>query len=89
MKNFLFIVITIFLISCSDSKKQNKPEPILLQNYFNYGDSIESAGIKMIPIKTPVGNFKVWTKRFGSNPKIKNTLITWRPSYDARIHGML
>ncbi len=80
MKNFIFIGLTIFLISCSDSKKQNKLEPILLQNYFNYGDSIESAGIKMIPIKTPVGNFKVWTKRFGSNPKIKILLLHGGPA---------
>ncbi|MBC7557503.1 MAG: proline-specific peptidase family protein, partial [Chryseobacterium sp.] len=48
---------------------------------FNYGkDSVESGGVKMIPIKTPVGNFKVWTKRFGNNPKIKILLLHGGPA---------
>lgn len=27
--------------------------------------------VRMIPIQTPVGEFNVWTKRFGTNPNIK------------------
>jgi proline iminopeptidase len=34
----------------------------------------------MIPIKTPVGNFKVWTKRFGTNPRIKVLLLHGGPA---------
>jgi proline iminopeptidase len=34
----------------------------------------------MVPIQTPVGNFKVWTKRFGSNPKIKILLLHGGPA---------
>nr|O05420.1 RecName: Full=Proline iminopeptidase; Short=PIP; AltName: Full=Prolyl aminopeptidase; Short=PAP [Elizabethkingia meningoseptica]BAA19688.1 prolyl aminopeptidase [Elizabethkingia meningoseptica] len=34
----------------------------------------------MIPITTPVGNFKVWTKRFGTNPKIKVLLLHGGPA---------
>ena len=34
----------------------------------------------MIPIKTPVGDFKVWTKRFGNNPKIKILLLHGGPA---------
>lgn len=30
-----------------------------------------SGGVQMIPISTPSGNFKVWTKRHGNNPRIK------------------
>jgi len=30
-----------------------------------------SGGVRMIPINTPAGEFKVWTKRHGNNPKIK------------------
>ena len=49
--------------------------------YFNYGDSgVQSAGIKMIPITTPVGTFKVWTKRFGNNPRIKVLLLHGGPA---------
>ncbi len=48
--------------------------------YFSYGDSLESAGVKLIPIKTPVGDFMVWTKRFGTNPKIKILLLHGGPA---------
>jgi len=30
-----------------------------------------SGGVRMIPINTPAGEFKVWTKRHGNNPRIK------------------
>jgi proline iminopeptidase len=51
-----------------------------LASYFSYADSVESAGVRMIPITTPVGNFKVWTKRFGKNPKIKILLLHGGPA---------
>ena len=35
-------------------------------------NTVQSGGVQMIPIKTPVGNFKVWTKKFGNNPTIKS-----------------
>lgn len=34
----------------------------------------------MVPIKTPVGEFKVWTKRFGKNPRIKILLLHGGPA---------
>jgi proline iminopeptidase len=34
----------------------------------------------MIPITTPVGEFKVWTKRFGNNPRIKILLLHGGPA---------
>jgi len=34
----------------------------------------------MIPIKTPAGEFNVWTKRFGSNAKIKILLLHGGPA---------
>jgi proline iminopeptidase len=52
-----------------------------VSQYFNYGDSgVQAAGVKMIPIKTPVGDFKVWTKRFGKNPGIKILLLHGGPA---------
>jgi proline iminopeptidase len=54
---------------------------IHLYEYFNYGDTgVQVAGIKMIPINTPVGEFKVWTKRFGSNPRVKVLLLHGGPA---------
>jgi len=50
-------------------------------NYYdNSGhDDILSGGVKMIPITTPVGDFKVWTKRTGNNPTIKVLLLHGGP----------
>jgi len=41
--------------------------------YFDVGgrDDVLSGGVSMIPIETPKGSFKVWTKRVGNNPRIK------------------
>jgi len=75
----LIFIISIFLsiASCKQNVPANGP---LVNDYFNYEDSIESGGVKMIPIKTPVGDFKVWTKRFGNNPKIKILLLHGGPA---------
>ena len=74
MRIFFISFVLCCLISCV--QKNNNT----LTTYFNYGDSVESAGVKMIPITTPVGEFKVWTKRFGTNPKIKILLLHGGPA---------
>jgi len=38
-----------------------------------------SGGVRVIPINTPQGMFKVWTKRFGNNPRIKLLLLHGGP----------
>jgi proline iminopeptidase len=38
------------------------------------------AGIRMVPIQTPKGNFNVWIKRFGNNPRIKVLLLHGGPA---------
>lgn len=70
------IVIATFLISC----RQETSTTVSVDTYFNYGDSAEAGGVRMIPIKTPAGDFKVWTKRFGTNPKIKVLLLHGGPA---------
>ena len=77
MRIFLFSITICLLFSC---KQKTSPSSVTLNDYFNYDDSIEAAGVKMIPIKTPVGTFKVWTKRFGNNPKIKVLLLHGGPA---------
>jgi len=77
MRILSYILVILLIYSC----KQNTSSPNnLLTDYFTYTDSIESAGVKMIPIQTPVGEFKVWTKRFGNNPKIKILLLHGGPA---------
>ena len=77
MRFIIFILVICFALSC---KEKTSPTSVSVADYFNYGDSLESAGVKMIPIKTPVGDFKVWTKRFGNNPKIKILLLHGGPA---------
>lgn len=52
-----------------------------LKEYFDNQnrDDILSGGVKMIPIETPLGTFKVWTKRIGNNPKIKILILHGGP----------
>jgi len=77
MRAILFLSVILLAVSCKNETKSKS-----LQDYFSYNQSneVESAGVKMIPIKTPVGEFKVWTKRFGNNPKIKILLLHGGPA---------
>jgi proline iminopeptidase len=77
MRLFIVIAAICFTLSC---KQKTSPASVSVVDYFNYGDTLESAGVKMIPIKTPAGNFKVWTKRFGNNPTIKILLLHGGPA---------
>jgi proline iminopeptidase len=42
-------------------------------------DDVLSGGVKLIPITTPKGDFRVWTKRFGNNPQVKVLLLHGGP----------
>jgi len=77
MRSVILLALATLVMSC---KNENKSQS--LSDYFTYdqSSSVESAGVKMIPIKTPVGEFKVWTKRFGNNPKIKILLLHGGPA---------
>ncbi|MFX1311672.1 MAG: proline iminopeptidase-family hydrolase [Promethearchaeota archaeon] len=57
------------------------PSEKTLSDYFNITsrEDILTGGIKMIPIQTQFGEFKVWTKRIGNNPKIKVLLLHGGP----------
>ena len=50
-------------------------------SYLDYSgrDDKLSGGIKMIPISTDIGEFKVWTKRIGNNPTMKVLLLLGGP----------
>jgi proline iminopeptidase len=50
-------------------------------NYFDNATRPDrlSGGVRRIPITTPHGTFKVWTKRVGNNPRIKLLLLHGGP----------
>ena len=81
-KSLLVLAAIVFLYACTTKGKNNSGiNDVTVRQYFNYGDTgVQSAGIKLIPIQTPVGNFRVWTKRFGNNPRIKILLLHGGPA---------
>ena len=70
--HFLVIVLAGFLFSCQSSTQtetiQSDSTQIVLEE-----------GLRMIPIQTPKGEFKVWTKRVGDNPTMKVLLLHGGP----------
>lgn len=75
----LFLILLV-LINCSP--QQNEPTE-KTNDYLDYTgkDDLLSGGIKMIPIKTAKGEFKVWTKRVGNNPTKKVLLLHGGPGF--------
>src|SRR3979411_2213369 len=52
------------------------------EEYLDYTgrDDIRGGGARMIPITTPKGDFRVWTKRVGNNPSTKLLLLHGGPA---------
>lgn len=77
----LFMVV-FTMYSCQQGNKGTAPSTSIpsLASYFARTDSgLQTGGVKMVPIETPKGTFKVWTKRFGNNPKMKLLLLNGGP----------
>src|SRR5580765_8177971 len=81
MRPFLLLFIFSLVISCNHEQHESIGAAPTVKDYFNYGDTgVQTAGVKLIPISTPVGTFNVWTKRFGNNPRIKVLLLHGGPA---------
>lgn len=81
MKILISIICFLLLLNC-----KNEVQPELLQDtsvssYLDYSNKKDqfTGGITMIPIKTPKGTFKVWTKRIGNNPTKRVLLLHGGP----------
>ncbi len=74
MKNIFFLFILIFIAGCNTETKTTA----ITTNEDLY-NSIQTGGIKIVPIETPKGKFNIWTKRIGNNPKIKVLLLNGGP----------
>ncbi len=74
MKNrwFLLLSAAIVLFSCQSS---TQTETIQVDST---AVALED-GVQLIPIQTPKGEFKVWTKRVGDNPTMKVLLLHGGP----------
>jgi proline iminopeptidase len=70
------LLLALALLACSPKADKAPAAP-----YFPpAGPGVQTGGVQMVPIKTPHGEFKVWTKRFGNNPKIKVLLLHGGPA---------
>ncbi len=77
----LLCTLSIGFFSCySPPSPPDTEETISLQDYFApHEEGMQTGGVKMIPISTPAGDFRVWTKRIGNNPRIKVLLLHGGP----------
>ena len=81
MKNLAIVLsLLLILMSCSNNNnsKVTKSKKSSYLDYSNRDDKL-SGGVKMIPINTSAGEFKVWTKRVGNNPTMKVLLLHGGP----------
>jgi proline iminopeptidase len=73
MKRTLLVLLPLLFVSCGERRET-------YENYFkSHGEGVQAGGVKLIPISTPKGNFKIWTKRVGNNPRIKLLLLHGGP----------
>lgn len=76
-KSALFLITILAMASCRPGSDAGKPT---LATYFKPVASPPlSGGVQLIPIETPKGAFRVWTKRFGNHPKVKLLLLNGGP----------
>jgi len=77
MKKLSYLLLFSLLLFTGCKNSETQPE----NNYLDFSNRNDqfTGGIKMIPISTPKGEFKVWTKRVGNNPKIKVLLLHGGP----------
>ncbi len=83
MRAYLFLLtLSLFILNgCVESPKETSGESVLPESYLDFSgrDDQFTGGIRMIPISTPKGEFKVWTKRVGNNPTMKVLLLHGGP----------
>jgi proline iminopeptidase len=80
---YVLPIITALLLGMSPAIAGEDTGSATSAYFDNSGrDDLLSGGVKMIPISTPVGEFKVWTKRIGNNPRIKMLLLHGGPGFN-------
>jgi len=84
VKKALLIVLAFAVGQSCERQPATKAstEPVAAAKvYFDTSnrDDVLSGGVKLIPINTPKGTFRVWTKRIGNNPTIKVLLLHGGP----------
>jgi proline iminopeptidase len=71
---YSFFLLLLVMAACTQTAKPKKST--VTHTY----TEVQSGGVKMIPINTAFGTYNVWTKKIGSNPKIKVLLLHGGPA---------
>ena len=71
-----FLLIGLFSCSNNSDKPVATPTPGADSSLYK---EVQTGGVKVIQVQTPNGNFNVWTKRMGTNPRIKILLLNGGP----------
>ena len=80
MRKLALSIAVVAALSGCTVKVQRGTAPANTGYFDNSGRTdVLSGGVKMIPITTPRGTFKVWTKRVGNNPRVKVLLLHGGP----------
>jgi proline iminopeptidase len=81
MRRFLFALsLGLVAMSVAIPAAIAAEPPTLAQYHARTGHADAwQGGVRMIPIHTPAGDFRVWTKRVGNNPRIKVLLLHGGP----------
>jgi proline iminopeptidase len=84
---FLSIFVLLLCFSCKTETKIQVGTDTSAEAYLQPNPTDQFlGGIKMIPIQTPKGEFKVWTKRVGNNPTMKVLLLHGGPGVTHEIY---
>ncbi|RZA15638.1 MAG: alpha/beta fold hydrolase, partial [Lysobacteraceae bacterium] len=77
----LRIMSLLLLLSFAFIATAGAADPSTLASYHDRHGRADAwqGGVRMIPIHTPSGDFRVWTKRTGNNPRIKVLILHGGP----------
>ncbi len=76
MRRHAFLLIASLLTACATEAPSTQGAAYL--DNTGRSDTL-TGGVRLIPVTTPSGTFKVWTKRVGNNPTIKLLLLHGGP----------
>lgn len=81
MIRLLLAFCVVWFGGCTDGGSAGSGAPPDPSSYLDYSgrDDVLTGGVKMIPVSTPSGKFRVWTKRVGNNPTARVLLLHGGP----------
>jgi proline iminopeptidase len=87
MKGAWMLPFALSLVACTSPPPAPQVEPdqgsrvTTLAEYFDRTGRADvlSGGVRRIPVTTPKGEFQVWTRRIGSNPRVKVLILHGGP----------